>query len=71
MAKAEEKQKVRREKRAAFYYDISKMFLAGSGVSGFSPLLFNNGNQVDWFSIIIGISLSAFFARLADKLLNK
>lgn len=39
MAK-EEKQKVRREKRAAFFYDISKMFLAGSGVSGLSPLLF-------------------------------
>lgn len=71
MANKEEKQRVRREKRAAFYYDISKMFLAGSGVSGFSPLLFNANNEVNWYSVIIGVSVSAFFARIADNLLKK
>ena len=71
MAKAEEKQKVKREKRAAFFYDISKMFLAGSGVSGFSPLLFNTGNEVNWFSVIIGVLVAYFFATLADRELKK
>ncbi len=71
MAKQEEKQKVRREKRAGFFYDLSKMFLAGSGVSGFSPLLFNTGNEVNWYSIAIGIMLSIFFARIADITLNR
>lgn len=70
MAK-EDKQKVRREKRAAFYYDISKMFLAGSGVSGFSPLLFDTGNEVNWFSIGIGLLLSLFFAIMADRTLKQ
>lgn len=70
MAK-EEKQRVRREKRAAFFYDISKMFLAGSGVSGFSPLLFGIGKEINWYSIIIGVLVSCFFATLADRELKK
>ena len=70
MAK-EEKQRVRREKRSGFYYDVSKMFLAGSGVSGLSPVLFGMDKEVNWYSIIIGMAISLFFAYLADKLLNK
>lgn len=70
MSKAE-KQKVRREKRAAFFYDISKMFLAGSGVSGFSPLLFGVGKEVNWLSIALGVCLSSFFAIMADKTLKQ
>jgi len=70
MAKIEEKQKVRKEKRASFFYDLSKMFLAGSGVSGLSPLLFGASNEVNWYSITIGVFLSLFFSVLADKTLK-
>lgn len=71
MSNKDEKQKVRSEKRASFFYDLSKMFLAGSGVSGFSPLLFNTENEVNWYSIALGIMLSLFFAVLADKTLKQ
>lgn len=71
MAKIEEKQKVRREKRASFFYDLSKMFLAGSGVSGLSPLLFGNDEGINWYSIAIGVLVSSFFALLADRELKK
>lgn len=70
MAK-EEKLKVRREKRAAFFYDISKMFLAGSGVSGFFPHLFDANEEINWISIVLGVLVSYFFATLADRELKK
>jgi len=47
------------------------MFLAGSGVSGFSPLLFGADKEINWYSIAIGVVVSAFFAVMADKELNK
>lgn len=65
------KRKVSNEKLSSFYYKVSLLFLTGSGVSGLSPTILRDGSQTDWFQVGAGVLLSAFFAILANHVINK
>lgn len=63
---AHEREKVRKEKLAGYYYDVSKLCL-GSFVIG---VLLNRGSYTDWILLGLGIGATIFFAFVGNKLLK-
>jgi len=60
--------KVRKEKFATFYFGLSTLFLTSTGIGGLSPILFNDiGKEVNWYTVVVGITLSVFFAIKASN----
>ena len=60
--------KLRKEKRASFYYKVSYLILTGSGVGGFSTLL--SKNEANWYFISLGVITAIAFAVVAVRTLK-
>ena len=65
-----EKDKVRREKLAGFFYDIAKLSFAGLVVGFVMPIFSDVKNENNWYVIVIGIVLTVLSASLANKILK-
>ncbi|MCD8267393.1 MAG: hypothetical protein LUD46_02295 [Parabacteroides sp.] len=65
-----EKDKVRREKLAGYFFDLSKLSFAGLVVSVTLPLFSNIGDMKIWFAALFGIILTMSSALLANKILK-
>ena len=65
-----EKDKVRREKLAGYFYDLSKLSFAGIFVSVIVPLFTETLNLRMWIVAIFGVVLTILSARLANKILK-
>lgn len=61
--------KFRRQKRAAYYYKVSYLFLTASGIGGGLTSLICK-DEVNWITVLLGIIMAAAFAFLADQTLN-
>jgi len=70
--KAERKQKenTRQEKLAGYFYDLSKLCLAGLVVGVVVPLYSDVSNENNWYSVCTGIILTIMLAVLANKILK-
>ena len=65
-----EKDKVRREKLAGYFYDLSKLSFAGIFVSIIVPLFTETLNLHMWIAAIFGVVLTILSAMLANKILK-
>ncbi len=65
-----EKDKVRREKLAGYYFDLSKLSFAGIFVSVIIPLLTDEQNVRMWVAAVFGLILTVLSASLANKILK-
>lgn len=64
------KNDVRKEKIAGYFFDLSKLSFAGMVIGGFTPLLSNLNNEVNWLSAICGIITTYTFAFFANRILK-
>jgi len=65
-----EKDKVRREKLAGYFFDLSKLSFAGLVIGIVLPLFSDSQNSVMWAVISLGCILTISSAMLANKILK-
>lgn len=65
-----EKDKVRREKLAGYFFDLSKLSFAGLFISIIIPLFSDVQNITMWLAALFGIILTITSAMLANKILK-
>lgn len=65
-----EKDKVRKEKLASYFFDLSKLSFAGLVIGIVVPLYSNITNENNWYVVITGIMLATISALLANKILK-
>ena len=64
-----EKDKTRREKLAGYFFDTSKLILAGV-VIGITPLYSDNAKEINLYVIIAGVIVTILLAWIANKILK-
>ena len=65
-----EKDKTRREKLAGYFFDSSKLILAGVVIGGITPLYSDNTKEINVYVIIAGIVATILLAWIANKILK-
>mgnify|MGYP003305438057 CR=1 FL=1 len=65
-----ERNKMRREKMATFFYDCAKLILAGVVVGGFTPLLSDGFTEVNYPVVAIGFAFTIALAWIGNKILQ-
>jgi hypothetical protein len=65
-----ERDRVRREKLAGYFFDLSKLSFAGLVISIILPLLSDVENIIMWMVAFFGLVLTASSALLANKILK-
>lgn len=66
----EEKDKLRKENMAKYFFDLSKLSFAGLVIGVVVPLYGDIYNENNWFSIGTGIFLTILMAIFANKILR-
>lgn len=69
--KREERDKVRREKLASFFYDSAKLFLGGIVIGNIIQLTSSSFDNYKIFAIILGVFATWAFAYIANNILKK
>lgn len=67
---AKEKDKIRREKLASYFYDSSKLILAGVVIGGLTPIYTHDTEDVNWGVIWIGSVATILLAWIGNKILK-
>lgn len=65
-----DKTKIRKEKLAGYFYNLSQLTFTGTGVGGVLPFLKGNGDSGDLLVLIFGAVTTAGFAGIANKILS-
>lgn len=65
-----EKDKTRREKLAGYFFDSSKLILAGVVIGGITPLYSDDTKEINVYVIIAGIVATILLAWIANKILK-
>lgn len=65
-----DKDKVRKENLAKYFFDLSKLSFAGLVIGVVIPLYGDVTNENNWYSICTGIILTILSASLANKILK-
>lgn len=70
MREGKEKDKVRKEKLAGFFYDSAKLILGGLVVGGISPLFADSYHEMNLYVVFIGTIATYIFARIGNEILK-
>ena len=65
-----DKTKVRKEKLAGYFYNISQLTFAGTGVGGFLPLLQGDTGLGNISVLIFGIVMTTLTAYVGNRILK-
>lgn len=65
-----EKDKVRREKLTGYFFDASKLILAGVVIGGITPLYSDNTKEINVYVILAGTLATILLAWIANKILK-
>ena len=65
-----DKDKIRREKLAGYFFDISKLSFAGLVIGIILPLFTNVGDLKIWCAATLGLVLTILSALFANKILR-
>ena len=65
----EEKDRLRKEKIASFFFDLGKLTFAAAVLGGLTPLLTKN-TLLDWLGVILGVIVTVIFACIGNKILK-
>ena len=66
-----EKEKIRREKLAGYFYDLSKLIFAALVLGSITPLFSHHEESVNWSAILLGSFSTYLFANFANKILSQ
>lgn len=70
MANKNEMAKLRKEKLAGYYYDLSKLIMGGLGISGISPIFGGDVGLVNWYSVVVAFAAAIWLAIMANRILK-
>lgn len=70
MSNKNEMLKLRKEKLANYYYDLSKLILGGLGIGGISPIFGGDVNVVNWYSVVVAFVAAIWLAIFANRILK-
>ena len=70
MALKQEIAKMRKEKRAGYFYDLSKVVFTTFGIGGLAPYLLGTSDSISWITVIAGSIVSVMFAIIGDNILK-
>lgn len=62
--------KMRKEKRADFFYALSKYVFVGDVVGGFSPVVLDLTKEINWYAVVAGFIVTSAFAFMGDQILK-
>ena len=62
--------KMRKEKRADFFYALSKFVFVGDVVGGFSPVVLDLTKEINWYAVGFGLLTSSLLAFMGDRILK-
>ena len=62
--------KMRKEKRADFFYAFSKYIFVGDVVGGFSPVVLDLTKEINWYAVVVGFIVTAILAYTGDQILK-
>ncbi len=65
-----EKERIRREKLASYFFDLSKLSFAGLVIGIAIPLFSDVEDAKMWFAALLGVMLTTLSALLANKILK-
>ena len=71
MSTRQEVAKMRKEKRASYFYDLSKLVFGTLSVGGFAPYLLGTTDSVNWMASFSGCIMSAVLAVIGDRILRQ
>lgn len=69
-AEVKEQTKVRREKLAGYFFDLSKVSFAGLVIGIIVPLVSNVKEPSTWIAAVLGLLLTVILALIANKILK-
>ena len=67
---ANEKDKTRREKLASYFYDASKVILAGVVIGGITPLYTEPTIDLNLYVVVAGVIVTVLLAWIGNKILK-
>ena len=62
--------KMRKEKRADFFYALSKFVFVGDVVGGFSLVVLDLTKEINWYAVGFGLLTSSLLAFMGDRILK-
>ena len=65
-----DKTKVRKEKLAGYFFNISQLTFTGTGLGGFLPLLKGTATSGDVNVLVFGLAMTAITAYVANRILK-
>ncbi len=65
-----DKTKVRKEKLAGYFFNLSQLTFTGTGVGGIAPILQGEFGVENYVVIIFGIVMTFIFAGIANRILR-
>ena len=65
-----EKTKIRKEKLAGYFYNLSQLIFTGTGVGGVLPFLHGTASSGDISVLVFGAVATAVFAYAANRVLK-
>ena len=65
-----DKTKVRKEKLAGYFFNLSQLTFTGTGVGGIAPILQREFGVKNYVVIIFGIVMTFIFAGIANRILK-
>lgn len=68
---AKKQNDMRREKLAAYFFDLSKLIFAGMVIGGLTPLFSISIEKISWTTITLGAISTYIFAFFANRILKK
>ena len=66
-----EKSKIRREKIAGYFLNLSQLTFVALVLGGITPLYINEEHVVSWLLISVGILMTILLARIGYSILKK
>lgn len=65
-----ERQRVRREKLACYFFDLSKLVFATVVLGGFTPIFGGTDANISWWGLTMGSIATYGFAFFANRILK-
>ena len=68
--KVEQRNNLRREKLAGFFFDLAKLIFAALVLGGLSPLLTDDTKIINWSIFVLGLIATSSLALFANQILK-
>ena len=65
-----DKTKVRKEKLAGYFFNLSQLTFTGTGIGGIAPILQGEFEVINSLVLILGTAMTAFFAFIGNRILK-